>query len=131
MQLTNLYVTLSSIMPKIKQTDTHFNHVPACLISFFIQFLFALPLLYQCKYTLKYNEEAQQDCCYNVGPGADQFSIGFNQSRNRTIINTPNNEPSTFPTPPVRSVPPMTAEEIASISRPVAWVVVPAMVFRQ
>ena len=85
MQLTNLYVTLSSIMPKIKQTDTHFNHVPACLISVFIQFLFALPLLYQCKYTLKYNEEAQQDCCYNVGPGADQFSIGFNQSRNRTI----------------------------------------------
>ena len=85
MQLTNLYVTLSSIMPKIKQTDTHFNHVPACLILVFIQFLFALPLLYQCKYTLKYNEEAQQDCCYNVGPGADQFSIGFNQSRNRTI----------------------------------------------
>ena len=85
MQLTNLYVTHSSIMPKTKQTDTHFNHVPACLISFFIQFLFALPLLYQCKYTLKYNEEAQQDCCYNVGPGADQFSIGFNQSRNRTI----------------------------------------------
>ena len=85
LQLTNLYVTLSSIMPKIKQTDTHFNHVPACLISVFIQFLFALPLLYQCKYTLKYNEEAQQDCCYNVGPGADQFSIGFNQSRNRTI----------------------------------------------
>ena len=85
MQLTNLYVTLSSIMPKIEQTDTHFNHVPACLISVFIQFLFALPLLYQCKYTLKYNEEAQQDCCYNVGPGADQFSIGFNQSRNRTI----------------------------------------------
>ena len=72
-------------MPKIKQTDTHFNHVPACLILVFIQFLFALPLLYQCKYTLKYNEEAQQDCCYNVGPGADQFSIGFNQSRNRTI----------------------------------------------
>ena len=86
MQLTNLYVTLSSIMPKIKQTDTHFNHVPACLISVFIQFLFALPLLYQCKYTLKYNEEAQQDCCYNVGPGADQFSIGFNQSRNRTVM---------------------------------------------
>ena len=47
------------------------------------------------------------------------------------LINTPNKEPSTFPTPPVRSVPPMTAEEIASISRPVAWVVVPAMVFRQ
>ena len=84
-QETNFYLLLLPGDKKFKQTDTHFNHVPACLISVFIQFLFALPLLYQCKYTLKYNEEAQQDCCYNVGPGADQFSIGFNQSRNRTI----------------------------------------------
>lgn len=47
------------------------------------------------------------------------------------LINTPTREPSTFPTPPVRSVPPITEEEIASISNPVACVVVPHIVFKQ
>ena len=47
------------------------------------------------------------------------------------LISTPNREPITFPTPPVSSVPPITAEEMAFISRPVAWLVVPDMVFRQ
>src|SRR5699024_4601321 len=37
------------------------------------------------------------------------------------LMSTPKKEPNTLPTPPVRSVPPMTAEEMASISRPRAW----------
>ena len=47
------------------------------------------------------------------------------------FISTPKKEPITFPTPPVSSVPPMTADEIASISSPVAWETEPAMVLRQ
>ena len=47
------------------------------------------------------------------------------------LISTPTKEPNTLPTPPVSSVPPITAEEMAFISRPSAWVVVPHMVFMQ
>ena len=47
------------------------------------------------------------------------------------LISTPNSVPIILPTPPVSSVPPITAEEMASISKPVACVVVPHMVFRQ
>ena len=36
------------------------------------------------------------------------------------VIRTPKNEPITLPTPPVKSVPPITADAIASISNPVA-----------
>ena len=47
------------------------------------------------------------------------------------LINTPNNEPITLPEPPLNKVPPITADEMASISNPVAWLVVPLMVFKQ
>ena len=36
------------------------------------------------------------------------------------VIITPKNDPITFPTPPVRRVPQITADAIASISSPVA-----------
>ena len=57
--------------------------------------------------------------------------FAFTSAEMVPLINTPKSDPMIFPTPPVRSVPPMTAEEMASISSPVACVVVPAIVFRQ
>ena len=42
------------------------------------------------------------------------------------LISTPKKDPRTLPTPPVSSVPPMTAELMASISRPSAWETEPA-----
>lgn len=59
------------------------------------------------------------------------FPLVFTKVEIVPLISTPTREPSTLPTPPVKSVPPITAEEIASISRPVACVVVPHIVFRQ
>ena len=47
------------------------------------------------------------------------------------LISTPKNEPNTLPTPPVSRVPPITQEAMASISKPVAWLTLPDMVFRQ
>ena len=47
------------------------------------------------------------------------------------LINTPKNEPTTVPTPPVSKVPPITAEEIASISKPRACSTNPLVVLRQ
>ena len=47
------------------------------------------------------------------------------------LISTPNKEPIGVPTPPERSVPPITAEEIASISRPFACSTKPAQLFKQ
>ena len=46
------------------------------------------------------------------------------------LINTPKNVPTTVPTPPVNIVPPITAEEIASISKPFACSTNPAVVFK-
>ena len=47
------------------------------------------------------------------------------------VMRTPTRDPQTLPTPPVSSVPPMTADAIAVISRPFAWVTAPVMEFRQ
>ena len=47
------------------------------------------------------------------------------------LINTPNKLPNTLPTPPLNSVPPITAEAIASISKPFACSTNPEQVFRQ
>ena len=84
-------------------------------------------LYYSCKYFDFFLARSEHEKRYIV----EGLGVDANKVEIVPLINTPNKEPSTFPTPPVRSVPPMTAEEIASISRPVAWVVVPAMVFRQ
>ena len=59
------------------------------------------------------------------------FPFDFTSVEIVPLISTPTSEPSTFPTPPVSSVPPITEDEIASISKPDACVVVPHMVFRQ
>ena len=63
----------------------------------------------------------------------DATSLPLNLTREEMVplIKTPNRVHTTLPTPPVSRVPPITAEEMASISRPVAWVGVPHMVFRQ
>lgn len=47
------------------------------------------------------------------------------------LIRTPNSVPKTLPTPPVSSVPPMTEEAIASISKPFACSTNPPSVFKQ
>ena len=47
------------------------------------------------------------------------------------LINTPKSVPITVPTPPLKSVPPITADAIASISRPFACSTKPAQLFRQ
>ena len=47
------------------------------------------------------------------------------------LIRTPNRVPNTLPTPPVKSVPPITEEAIASISKPFACSTKPPSVFRQ
>ena len=47
------------------------------------------------------------------------------------LISTPKKEPITFPTPPVRSVPPITDDAMASISNPSACCTLPDMVFKQ
>lgn len=47
------------------------------------------------------------------------------------LISTPNNVPVAVPTPPLKRVPPITAEEIASISRPLACSTNPAQLFKQ
>ena len=47
------------------------------------------------------------------------------------LISTPNNVPITFPTPPVRSVPPITDEAMASISMNFACATNPHILFRQ
>lgn len=46
------------------------------------------------------------------------------------LMSTPNKLPMTFPTPPVRSVPPITAEAIASISKPLACSTKPPQEFK-
>jgi len=47
------------------------------------------------------------------------------------LIRTPKRDPKTFPTPPVKRVPPITALAIASISKPFACSTKPEQVFRQ
>jgi len=47
------------------------------------------------------------------------------------LIMTPNRVPTTLPTPPVSSVPPITEEAMASISKPLACSTNPPSVFRQ
>lgn len=47
------------------------------------------------------------------------------------LISTPNKLPTTFPTPPVNNVPPMTADAIASISKPLACSTNPPQEFKQ
>ena len=47
------------------------------------------------------------------------------------LISTPNKVPNTFPTPPVRRVPPITEEAMASISKPFACSTKPPSVFKQ
>ena len=47
------------------------------------------------------------------------------------LINTPNTVPNGVPTPPLSSVPPMTAEEMASISIPFACSTKPEQLFKQ
>ena len=47
------------------------------------------------------------------------------------VINTPTSVPHTFPTPPVRRVPPITAAAMASISSPFACCTYPFIVFMQ
>lgn len=59
------------------------------------------------------------------------FPFDFTSVEIVPLISTPTREPRTFPTPPVKSVPPITEDEIASISKPVACVVVPHIVFKQ
>lgn len=59
------------------------------------------------------------------------FPLDFTNVEIVPLMSTPNKVPTILPTPPVKSVPPMTAEDIASISKPSACVVVPHMVFKQ
>ena len=66
-----------------------------------------------------------------LGQELASFPLVFTIEEMVPLIRTPKKEPNTLPTPPVRSVPPMTADEIASISRPRACETDPAMVFRQ
>ena len=65
-----------------------------------------------------------------LGQELASFPLVLTMEEMVPLISTPKKDPITLPTPPVRSVPPMTAELMASISRPVAWDTEPAMVFR-
>ena len=47
------------------------------------------------------------------------------------LISDPNSDPTTVPTPPVKSVPPITAAAIASISNPLACSTNPPQEFKQ
>ena len=47
------------------------------------------------------------------------------------VLITPKKDPMTLPTPPVRSVPPITEDAMASISNPEACCTEPDIVFRQ
>ena len=66
-----------------------------------------------------------------LGQELASFPLVFTMEEMVPFISTPKKVPNTLPTPPVSSVPPMTAEEMASISSPVAWETEPAIVLRQ